>query len=284
MNTLGVFFLSCGMIFLSGTTAAGAQTEAAIRSREVIRFESRHFKIVGDLLLPDPGKKHPVIIWVHGDGPARRPPSGRPNRIMSSFLDIGFACFYCDKPGYGESTGEFSDGKLFEERAAILVDAVNVLKNHPATYPEKIGLWGISQAGWVMPLAAAATEDISFLIAVSCAGTDSIEQSAYLLVKQVLCEGYGENEAEKVRRFYSQRAKAKSYKEYLEAAEYLDQHPVVRAIRWGGIKSQEEFSPLPASHQTFFNPTGLIEKTAIPVLAIYGEKDTGGSFPGQRVL
>ena len=270
MRVLAVLLIISGIIFMVGTVTAGGQ----VYHREVIRFDSHQFKVVGDLHIPDPGKRQPVVIWVHGDGPARRSYSGRPNRIMRSFLDTGFACFYYDKPGYGESTGEFSRGKLFEERAAILVDAVQVLKNHPAVEPERIGLWGISQAGYVMPLAVTATEDIAFMIAISCPAMDSIDQSAYLVEKQVLCEGYGELEAKKARQYFRQRARAKNYREYLEAAEYLDQHPVISALSWGGIRSEDEFSPLPESHRAFFNPITLIGEIRIPVLAIFGEKDT----------
>jgi pimeloyl-ACP methyl ester carboxylesterase len=274
MRVLRVLLFLCGIIWLEGPLHARGQAGGSSYTREVIRFESRQFKVVGDLHLPDPGKRQPVIIWVHGDGPARRSLSGMPNLIMKSFLDTGFACFYYDKPGYGESTGEFSRGKLFEERAAILIDAVKALKNHPAVDPAQIGLWGISQAGWVMPLAAAATEDIAFMIAISCAGTDSLEQSAYLVEKQVLCEGYGEEEAKKVRQYYSQRARARNYEEYLEAAEYLDKNPVISAMRWGGIKSEEQFSPMPENHQIFYNPMADVEKMTIPVLAVYGDRDT----------
>jgi pimeloyl-ACP methyl ester carboxylesterase len=193
---------------------------------------------------------------------------------MSCFLDIGFACLFYDKPGYGESTGEFTRGRLFEERASILLDAVATLKNHPAVNPKQIGVWGISQAGYVMPKAIVKTKDIAFMIAVSCPGMDSVEQSAYLVEKQVLCEGYDEKEAKKAGRYYRQRARAKTYQEYLEAAEYLAQNPVVSSMKWGGILSEDRFSPYSPSHQLFFNPVTLLETIKIPVLAVFGENDT----------
>jgi uncharacterized protein len=264
----------CGFIFLVGPSFMIGQPDAGVFSREEIRFDSGQFKIVGDLHIPNPRKKQPAIIFVHGDGPVRRSPSREPNRIMSSFLDIGYACLFYDKPGSGESTGAFTQGKLFDERASILLDAVRVLKNHPAIDPGQIGLWGISQAGYVMPKAVSATKDIAFMIAVSCPAMDSIDQSAYLVEKQILCEGYDEAEAKKARRYYRQRAHAKDYKEYLEAAEYLDKNPVVSSMNWGGIVPQDQFSPRSPSSQGFFNPTTLIEKATIPVLAIFGEKDT----------
>jgi pimeloyl-ACP methyl ester carboxylesterase len=270
----GGFLFYCGLIFLNGLFLLAEPSDKDISSREEIRFDLGQFKIVGDLYIPNPGQKQPAIILVHGDGPARRGPSGEPNRIMSCFLDVGFACFFYDKPGYGESTGDFTRGKLFEERASILLDAVAALKCHPAVNPKQIGLWGISQAGYVMPKAIAKTKDIAFMIAVSCPGIDSVEQSAYLVEKQVLCQGYDETEAKKTGRYYRQRARAKTYAEYLEAAEYLDQNPVTRSMKWGGILSEDRFSPYPPSHQLFFDPVTLLEKIRIPVLAIFGENDT----------
>ena len=264
----------CGLIVLYDPRLAGDQAGTTIYSREEIRFDSGHFKIVGDLHIPDPGKRQPAIIIVHGDGPARRSFSRAPNRVMSSFLDIGFACLIYDKPGYGESRGEFTRGKLFEERASILLDAVGALKNHPAVNPKQVGLWGISQAGYVMPRAAAGTNDVAFMIAVSCPGTDSIGQSSYLVEKQIICEGYGESEAKRAGLYYRQRARAKTYREYQEAAEYLDQNPVVSSMKWGGILSEDRYTPYPPSHQLFFNPVILLEKIKIPVLAIFGENDT----------
>lgn len=275
MFAFGVCLLMCGSIFSSEFNLTGKQSNSAIYSREEIRFDSGHFKIVGDLHIPNPERKQPVIIFVHGDGPARRSYSRSPNRLMTSFLEIGFACFYYDKPGYGESTGDFTRGKLFEERSSILTDAVNVLKKHPAINPKQIGLWGISQAGYVMPKAIAKTKDITFMIAISCPAMDSIDQSAYLVEKQILCEGYDKEQAEKARKYFRQRAHAKTYHEYLEAAEFLAQNDVVSSfLNWGRILSEEQFSPRLPSNEGFFNPITLIEKTTIPVLAVFGEKDT----------
>ncbi len=266
--------LLCGMIFSGEFTFAGSQTGSTTYTRNEIRFDSAHFRIVGDLHIPDPKMRQPAIIFVHGDGPAGRSLSRVPNKIMRVFLDAGFACLIYDKPGYGESTGAFTRGMLFEERASILLDAVASLKNHPAVDPKWIGLWGISQAGYVMPRALSRTSDIGFMIAVSCPGVDSVEQSAYLVERQILCDGYSAEEAKKAGRYYRQRARARTYREYFEAAEFLDRNPVVSAMKWGGIKTKERFTPSPPSDQIFFDPITLVEKVKIPVLAIFGENDT----------
>lgn len=264
----------CGLAILSGFSLSGDQPGMMTYPREELRFEVGPFKIVGDLHIPDPGKRQPAIIIVHGDGPAGRSFSREPNPVMRTFLDIGFACLIYDKPGYGESTGEFTRGNLFDERASILLAAVKALMNHPAVNPARIGFWGASQAGYVMPKAVNRTADVAFMIAVSCPGTDSVEQSAYLVEKQILCEGYGVEASKRAGRFYRQRARAQTYQEYLEAAEYLSRDPVVSAMKWGGVRSETDFTPPPPSHQMFFNPVTLLEKIQCPVLAIFGENDT----------
>ncbi len=49
----------------------------------------------------------------------------------------------------------------------MLIHASNILKSRDAINPDVIGLWGISQAGWVMPLAIAESDNFAFMISVS---------------------------------------------------------------------------------------------------------------------
>ena len=66
------------------------------------------------------------------------------------------------------------------ERTKILLDAIKIVKNHPRIDIDRIGVWGISRAGYVIPLALQKTEDISFMILVGVAGQNGIEQTAFL--------------------------------------------------------------------------------------------------------
>jgi hypothetical protein len=75
-----------------------------------IKIMVRQFSVVGDLLLPVMGTKHPVIIVVWGDGEAGRHTVGKPSKLIRSFIESGYAVFLEDKPGFGASTGEFSKG------------------------------------------------------------------------------------------------------------------------------------------------------------------------------
>jgi fermentation-respiration switch protein FrsA (DUF1100 family) len=242
---------------------------------EEIHFQSAQFALVGDLQIPNSEGKHPVVIMVHGDGGIDRTGHGTYIPLMERFLRAGYAVFSWDKPGSGESSGEFSHGaELLSERASIMVDAVNLLKEHPAIDPGRIGVWGISQAGYVMPLALTRTDDISFMIVTGGPGMNSFDQMVYLIGQQFLCTGYSAQESNKIEANFAKLFYADTYLEYRESKEYLIRFPY--ALNFTGIEitPQEEWSPEDYSHWVYFNPIEVIEGTTIPVLSIFGEKDT----------
>ena len=130
-------------------------------SVEEISFRSGKFRLVGDLRLPGGEGPHPAIIMVHGDGNATRNGAVSFDPLIEIFLRNCYAVFSWDKPGSGESTGKFNDE--ITQRADILVDSIEVLAEHPSIDPDGIGLWGISQAGWVIPLAIEQSDDVAFV-------------------------------------------------------------------------------------------------------------------------
>ena len=251
------------------------QGERDIGSQEVqveeIQFRSGKFKVVGDLLIPTEGELHPAIIMVHGDGPARRDGAVPFRPTMELFLRNGYAVFSWDKPGSGESTGEINNA--LTQRAEILVDGIKVLIDHPSIDPDHIGVWGISQAGWVMPLALEQSDDIRFMVVVSGGAEDGIEQGAYYAGQQVLKRGGTEEQAALADKFYSQRAKATSYNEYREAMEVLVSIPQVQDQYQFQIAEEHEWKPRSRKFDSFIDPMDIIEHTTIPMLVFFGELD-----------
>jgi pimeloyl-ACP methyl ester carboxylesterase len=75
------------------------------RQTETITFQSGNYKIVGELRIPKTDNNHPLVIMVHGDGPAYRNYFAK---VKVSMLRAGYATLMWDKPGFGESTGNFS--------------------------------------------------------------------------------------------------------------------------------------------------------------------------------
>ena len=250
-----------------GTRSFGSQ-QARV---EEISFQSGKFRLVGDLWLPDAEGPYPAIIMVHGSGSATRNGAVQFSPLIEIFLSNGFAVFSWDKPGSGSSTGEFNNE--LSQRAEILADGVEVLAEHPSLDQDQIGLWGISQAGWVMPLAIEESERIAFMIVVSGGGEDSIEQLAYQFGQRVACAGGSQEQAQLVERSWSQKCKAESYGDYEEAMEVLLDFSALKNYMESEITEEKDWKPWPRHWDSFIDPMDVIEHTTIPMLVFFGELD-----------
>ena len=94
---------------------------------------------------------------------------------------IGVVTF--DRRGEGESTGDATRGrfKLQVEDALAVIDAIDATR---------VGLWGFSQGGWVGPLAAAASDEVAFLVLVASTGVTPSAQMMYAVERQLRLAGY----------------------------------------------------------------------------------------------
>jgi len=264
------------MVALLLVTSCAGRAQPS-RTEEIV-FDSGSFKLVGDLRLPEGTRPHPVVVFVHGDGPNDRTSGGTYPPIMERMERAGYATFAWDKPGTGESAGKIDSSRLGEQRAQIVLDAIEVLKAHPDVDPRQIGLWGISQAGYVMPRVLSVSDDIAFMIAVSCPGVPGVEQGAYLVSAQAVCAGLPEEEAAQIRHLLSAIERVQTYDEYIQYKKLLDAMPGIDSAAIFGYKTgvipEEEWHVHDPRSEYFWDPMEAIEQTTIPVLAFFGEKDT----------
>ncbi len=262
-SILSIFFLVLG--FSSALT-------------EEIVFRSRAFKVVGELRKPEGRGPHPAILFVHGDGPNSRTAGGTYLPIMERMLRAGFATFAWDKPGTGESTGRIDRSRIVEQRSRIVLDAIAILKKRGDIDPRRIGLWGISQAGYVMPAVLSKGADVAFMIAVSCPGQAGVDQGIYLVTAQAVCAGLPKEDEAKVRALLSGVERARTYDEYVRNKKRLMDYPALASITELGlnmrIKPKEEWHADDLNGPYYWNPMEVIERTTIPVLAFFGDKDT----------
>jgi uncharacterized protein len=94
-----------------------------------------------------------AVVALHGAGEGTRdsPSYTHLHRLLPP-AGIGVVTF--DRRGEGGSTGDVTRGRfeLQVEDALAVMDAVDA---------KRVGLWGISQGGWIGPLAAAASDDVA---------------------------------------------------------------------------------------------------------------------------
>lgn len=146
---------------------------------------------VGDLgaiiRVPDTDRRLPGVVLVDGSGDGDRHDwGGWPEWIG----DAGSVVLRHDKPGCGGSPGDWTEQTL-EDRARESLAAVTVLREHPATAGQPIGLYGVSQGGWVALLAAAVEPAaVDFVVCHSGPGTTPAEQERDRLENWLRAEGH----------------------------------------------------------------------------------------------
>lgn len=276
---LGLVSAGCGSegsqpVSIDSTTVPSGAADSEQSTREV-RFRSDGFELVGDLHLPAGPGPHPALIIVHGSGSQTRTSTPTSDLVRRRFVDGGYAVLAWDKPGSGESTGEFDEGFTITQRAEILTDAIEFLADLAAVDGARIGVWGLSQAGWVIPKALTMTDGVAFMIVVSGGAEDSIEQGVFQWTQQAMCRGATVEELEIMDRHGPTALKAESYDEHRQAMKQL--LTIENLDFYIGIDIElappDEWQPWPRDIDAFFDPASVLESTTIPVLAIFGEHD-----------
>jgi fermentation-respiration switch protein FrsA (DUF1100 family) len=131
-----------------------------------LHFESGDATLVGTLHVPGGDGPYPALVMLQGSGDSDRDSNGYFPPIREHFLRRGLAVFSFDKPGCGASSGDWRRRAL-RDRAQLEIDA------------RAVGLWGQSQGGWTVPLAAMLAPEIPFIIPQSCPSLTPDEQALY---------------------------------------------------------------------------------------------------------
>ena len=135
--------------------AAIAQPQTAWTQTGILESKEAHLSYQLDL--PARQAAVPAVVIGHGSGRATKESC---RRLADGFLQRGFAALCYDKRGVGQSTGEYSSvgpqnsHQMFALLAEDMAAGVRLLRRHPAIDGARVGLAGVSQAGWIIPLAA----------------------------------------------------------------------------------------------------------------------------------
>ncbi|MFF3721311.1 alpha/beta hydrolase family protein [Streptomyces erythrochromogenes] len=147
----------------------------------------------GVLALPEQGKgPFPLVVFVHGDGPVDATHDTFYRPMWEAFARAGYASLSWSKPGVGGAPGDWLDQSM-DDRAGEAADAIAWARQRPDIDGSRIGLWGASQAGWVLPKIAAKDRGIRFVIAVSPA-VNWHRQGRYNLLAELSRDGASDAE------------------------------------------------------------------------------------------
>ncbi|MFH8900580.1 alpha/beta hydrolase family protein [Streptomyces coeruleorubidus] len=141
----------------------------------------------GVLATPKDGRKrHGLVVYVHGDGPVDATHDDGYKPMWEANARAGYASLSWDKPGVAGAPGNWLDQSM-DDRAEEAAAAIAWARARPDIDGDRIGLWGASQAGWVLPKIAAKTP-VKFVIAVSPA-INWLRQGRYHLLAELRADG-----------------------------------------------------------------------------------------------
>jgi hypothetical protein len=171
-------------------------------TEEDVTFTFGPHDLHGILTLPTSEGPYPATVLISGSVNAA---TGARNGVSCRYFVeharqmvlSGFAVLRYDPPGVGRSTGE-SGFESLDARAQEALAALQYLKSRPDVRPERVGLWGVSQGGWVIAMAAAQSpQDVAFIISDSGSGVSVAEQQVYSIEAQSTAAGMPEEEITK---------------------------------------------------------------------------------------
>lgn len=245
----------------------------APRRRE-LRFTHAGATLVGDLFLPaEPATDGPVpaIVMVTGSGPSAGEYARNWEDIGPRLTAAGIATFGYDKPGCGESTGDWT-GLTLHERADETLAAVAAVAGQPEIDADRIALIGGSQGGWVAPLAASRGDAVKAVVTISGPGVTVAESDEYQIEAEGTHDGYSREQIDQAlalfRRVLGRLRAGDDPAEILAGEIDLIGTPVAELAELGSVKELAFFGRI-----ADYDPVPALEALRCPLLAIFGADD-----------
>ena len=264
-----------GLSMRSGTRVRRAKR--IVHRQQPVRFQNGEVTLAGTLLLPEAKRaKHAAVVFTHGGGAQRREfVWGLGYQLAAR----GMAVLIYDKRGVGESKGNWGEAS-FEDLADDAVAGARFLQANSEIDPKQIGFWGLSQGGWIAPLAASRFPDAAFAVAISGGGLTPASQELLDTEYELNKAGFSAEDVQKALAF--QRLKNEIILSFEKWDQYLSMRTAVKDAAWYRVQGIDVRGPDKQDHPAwahmrrsyFYDPAPALKSLRSPLLAIQGELDT----------
>jgi pimeloyl-ACP methyl ester carboxylesterase len=267
-----------GRLLFSGIDApfTAVRTDAAppAVSEETVGFANGGVTLAGTILSPAGEGPFPAIVCTHGSGPGDRQFAAYRSEGVF-YARLGLAALIYDRRGSGKSDGDAATASM-EDLADDALAGVELLKTKKNVRAIEIGVSGVSQGGWITPLAASRSKAVAFVVVRSASGINPMAQSIFNVENVLRRAGHGESavaHATDLRKRLYELARSgvpdPGLPGALEAA-HSEQWFKDSALPYPF--SAASVSPGERRFLTF-EPVSAWEKVTVPVLAIWGGSD-----------
>ena len=163
---------------IMAVTALAPPASADSLTNSDVTFQNGGVTLHGTVVAPPGGSKLPGLVMIHGSGEHRRDDY---RFEAEAFARQGIATLIYDKRTDGYSQFERSYSTLADDALA----AVEALRKRPEVDPARVGVWGLSEGGWVAPLAASRSSDVAFVVTLGANGVEPSRQQAWAIENQL---------------------------------------------------------------------------------------------------
>ena len=120
-----------------------------------VRFPNGKTTLAGTLTIPPGAGPHPGVVYVSGSGDTLREEA---QWLQGLFVSRGIAVLAYDKRGVGQSGGTYTGSLASEDTIKTLAGdaaaAARFLAAQSGIDAKRVGFYGLSQGGWIIPQAA----------------------------------------------------------------------------------------------------------------------------------
>lgn len=235
-----------------------------------VNFEHKGNHLSGALVLPKNSEEpFPVVVFVHGDGAMPYDAYGYYRPLWNKLAKQGIASFSWDKAGVGKSQGDWLNQSM-DDRADEVITAIDMLKGRTDIAPNKIGLIGYSQAGWVLPLVAKRSSYPDFMVLISTA-INWMDQGNYMMRIRLTRAGLSDAEIQqeiedsrgRTKRLFSLSSTYEEYRQYHRSA--------TAQKNKAEIKTPQHFQFVKLNWRS--DARESLKEISSPTLAIFGAHD-----------
>jgi uncharacterized protein len=263
------------LFVLLGALAAPTHAFAQFTSSDV-RVPVRGAVLAATVTVPAGQGLHPGVVLLSGSGPSTR-------QSLKKFADplnaLGFATLVFDKRGSGESTGSWTTAS-FDDNVSDGAAAIAALRSDSRIDPKRVGVWGVSQAGWFIPALAVRTPDLAFAIVLT--GGGATPRQVEMFMHEASLERANISEADRLKA----RTLLSAYFEWLGTgvgrSGVIDLVTKAKGTAWYAAVAIDAVMPSDEGRLNWewvakYDPVPDIERMKLPTLVVLGAEDRMGS-------
>lgn len=257
--------------------------------QEQVQYASGAVTLAGTLTLPEGAGPHPAVVMITGSGPQDRDETlagHKPFLVIADRLTReGFAVLRSDDRGVGGSGGDLAQA-TFDDLVGDVLAGIELLAGRSDIDPERIGVFGHSEGGYLGPLAADRSDRVAFVIMM--AGPSVPGREVLRLQNRLLFQlaGASEEQIDAQLAYIDLLANALERRDYDEAERLTrarieeqmlalpeDQRPGAEQIE-ALIAAQVAGVVTPYFREiVVYDPVPVLNRLTVPVLGFYGNLD-----------